>query len=101
MFYELIYEIRPRGLTFEKMRVFEAEDEKEAKQIAHLWCKDYYGKPNERNEDIDVEHYEFQCGCIAITIKVIKEIEDKQEWLEEHWRYMLIERHMVLLPEKK
>ena len=99
MLWELQYQIRIGDNTFDKIRVFEAEDIKEAEKKAHLWCKDYYGQPDEENDSIDCDNYEFECGCISVTIKIIREI-DKGEWKEEQFKNALIENHMLLLPDK-
>ncbi len=87
--WELQYQIRISENTFDKVRIYEAENQEEADKKAHLWCKDYYGNPDEKNDSQDVEHYEFQCGCIAITIQIVKEIE-KEAWKEEQFKFAFV-----------
>ncbi len=101
MLWELNYQIRIGDSVFDKIRVFEADDQKEADMKAHLWCKDYYGHADDKNEDIECDCYEFECGCIALTIKIIREIPDKQKWMEQQFEDMTIKNHMILLPEEK
>ena len=81
--YEFQFSVRQGDLTFNFTDLLEAEDDKDADRKAHIWCCDFYGDKGEKTDD---NVYEFQCGCIALTINSIKEV-DKEAWKEEQYKF--------------
>ena len=84
--YEIIFQARHGEHTFDFLHLYKAKNDEDANKLAHKWCCDFYGGVSEK---LDENSYEFQGGCIILTIKTVREV-DKEKWKEEQFEKSLI-----------
>jgi hypothetical protein len=85
--YELKFTVRHGDYCFDKMYLYEAENDDDANRLAHKWCCDFYGASGVQEEP---ELYTFHAGCIAIRIGSVKEVIDVEIWKDEQYENAFI-----------
>ncbi len=79
--YELKFKVRHGEFISDFTELYEAKDDDDANRKAHVYCCGFYGGDSEK---LDENSYEFDCGCVILTIDCVREVE-KEAWKEEQF----------------